>query len=193
MAPDPTHPSLEQIARWLTLPPEDLLRRCTQAPFQGPGPGGQKRNRVYSGVRLTHAESGLTAEASERREARRNLEDALRRLRMSMALSLSPALEEQASGASARSDTEVTQKAGQSSPSPLPFRAGANPAHADFPIFAFAALHALESRGGRLSEAAASLGATASALTRFLRSEKAVWARTQAIRKRNGIHPLKSG
>jgi hypothetical protein len=99
---------------------------------------------------------------------------------MAMALSLPP------SGG----DAEVTQGA---PPSPFPFRAGANPAHADFPMFALAALHALDSRGGRLSEAAASLGATASALTRFLRSEKAVWARAQAIRKRHGMHPLKSG
>lgn len=174
----PTDTSLARIVGWLSLPPEELLRRCVQAPFQGPGPGGQKRNRVYSGVRLTHAESGLAAEASERREARRNLEDALRRLRMAMALSLPPAPTPPIGNA------EIT-------PSPLPFRAGANPAHADFPIFVLAALHALDSRGGRLAEAAGSLGATASALTRFCRSEKAVWAKAQAIRKRYGLHPLK--
>lgn len=172
--------SLARLGAWLSLPPEELLRRCAQSPFQGPGPGGQKRNRVYSGVRLTHAESGLAAEASERREARRNLDDALRRLRMAMALSLPPA------PAPPVGDTDVN-------PSPFPFRAGANPAHADFPIFVLAALHALDSRGGRLSEAADSLGATASALARFCRSEKAVWAKAQAIRKRHGLHPLKAG
>jgi hypothetical protein len=47
---------------WLSLPPDALLKQCRQSRFQGSGPGGQKRNRVYSGVRLSHAGSGLTGE-----------------------------------------------------------------------------------------------------------------------------------
>ena len=43
------------------------MRACAQARFQGSGPGGQKRNRVYSGVRLTHEESRLTAESVDSR------------------------------------------------------------------------------------------------------------------------------
>lgn len=180
-------PSASALAAWLAQAPEALLRQCAQAPFQGPGPGGQKRNRVYSGVRLRHGPSGLSAEASERREARRNLEDALHRLRMSLALALPPGAASPEPGSDRiKGDT----LAGILSGFPA-FRPGANPAHADFPRFAFAALLALDLGAGRLAEAAASLGCTASALARFLGADKQVWARAQEIRARSGLHPLK--
>ena len=166
----------ETLAAWLALEPAQLLRRCAQAPFQGPGPGGQKRNRVYSGVRLLHAESGLVAEASERREARRNLEDALHRLRMAMALSPAPAPPDSVPAAVL--------------PGPA-FRPDASPLHPDFPRLVLRALHALDARGGRVSETAAALGCTASALTRFLAADKAVWAAARALRERHGLKPLK--
>lgn len=163
------------VYAWLALPPEELLRACGQARFQGSGPGGQKRNRVYSGVRLTHPESKLTAESVDSRASLRNLHAALARLRLNLALSASlpgcdPAL------------------AAASLP---PFRAGANPAHADFPRFALRALHALAWHQGRLAPAAAALECTASALTRFCKSDKGVWARMHAIRAANGLRPLK--
>lgn len=190
-------PSREALSAWLALDPEALLRRCVQSPFQGPGPGGQKRNRVYSGVRLRHAESGLSAEASERREARRNLEDALHRLRLAMVLSL-PAPE--AESAEAVSTGAGSPGSALSEDAPIPpvpggiaFRPGANASHADYPRLAFAALLALELRRGRLAEAAAGLGCSASALTRFLAADKRVWARAQEARKRNGLHALKPG
>jgi hypothetical protein len=192
----------ETLAAWLALEPAQLLRRCAQAPFQGPGPGGQKRNRVYSGVRLLHAESGLAAEASERREARRNLEDALHRLRMAMALSLAPVAAARAPAAPSpagpiQAPNEAPDPAGANAAVPaavLPgpaFRPGASPLHPDFPRLVLRALHALDARGGRLSETAAALGCTASALTRFLAADKAVWAAARAVRERHGLKPLK--
>lgn len=220
-------PSIAALTSWLALEPEALLRRCDQTPFQGPGPGGQKRNRVYSGVRLRHAESGLSAEASERREARRNLADALHRLRLAMALALpvsvadssgpmsseavttdsrltgAGSVESGSSGAvSAGTGSTGTGDSGSESSgaAPLPpvpggiaFRPGAKASHADYPRLAFAALLALDLRRGRLAEAAAGLGCSASALARFLAADKRVWARAQEIRKRNGLHALKPG
>ncbi|MDB5050328.1 MAG: hypothetical protein JWO30_3399 [Fibrobacteres bacterium] len=163
--------------RWLALLPEDLLRACTQSRFQGSGPGGQKRNRVYSGVRLTHPESRLTAESVDSRASLRNLHAALARLRMGMALSASlPGCD--------------PAEAGPSAAQPA-FRAGANPDHADFPRFALHALHLLAWHAGQTAPAAAALGCTASALTRFFKSDKGLWARARAIRAANGLHPLK--
>lgn len=194
-------PTAEALSSWLALEPEALLRLCDQSPFQGPGPGGQKRNRVYSGVRLRHAESGLSAEASERREARRNLADALHRLRLALALAL-PVPEGDSAGAGPAGTGSAAEpaRAGSSGAAPLPsipggiaFRPGAKASHADYPRLAFAALRALELRRGRLAEAAAGLGCSASALARFLAADKRVWARAQEIRKRNGQHVLKPG
>lgn len=154
-----------------------MLRGCAQARFQGSGPGGQKRNRVYSGVRLTHAESGLTAESVDSRASLRNLHAALARLRMNMALSADyPGCD--------------PAEARTRSPQP-PFRPAANPDHPDFPRFALRALHELAWHRGQVAPAAAALECTASALTRFYKADKGVWAKARAIREANGLHPLK--
>ena len=162
--------------RLLGLPPGELLKQCRQDRYQGPGPGGQKRNRVYSGIRLTHAASGLQASTSARREARRNLEDALHRLRLELALA--PPWD----GEIGHPGTVGASAA---------FRADANPRNEDFPRFALLALHWLAWSRGRTVVAAGALDCTASALVRFLKGDKALWVRFQSIRERNGLRPLK--
>jgi hypothetical protein len=166
---------------WLALPPETLLKACRQSRFQGSGPGGQKRNRVYSGVRLTHGPSGLTGECVDSRASARNVGEALARLRLNLAL---------AAVVPAPRNPDVTEPPADPDPG-LPFRAGCNPSHADYPRFALRALALLLGHGGQLAPAAAALGCTASALTRFLKGEKAVWAKAREIRTANGLHPLK--
>lgn len=158
---------------WLSLPPESLLKQCRQSRFQGSGPGGQKRNRVYSGVRLSHAGSGLTGECVDSRASARNVGEALARLRMRLALSAAAAPE------------PVDPAPGSA------FRAGANPDHVDYPRFALRALLLLAGNGGQSAPAAAALACTSSALTRFLKGDKAVWAKAREIRAAHGLHPLK--
>jgi hypothetical protein len=163
--------------RWLALSPVELLRQCRQARFQGSGPGGQKRNRVYSGVRVTHAESGLAAESVDSRASLRNLEAAVARLRMSLALS--------ASYLDRHPDECLAEV-----PQPT-FRVGASASHEDYPRFLLRAMHRLAWHKGQVAAAAAALDCTASALTRFFKADKAAWARTRGIRAENGLHPLK--
>lgn len=166
---------------WLELPPEALLKACRQSRFQGSGPGGQKRNRVYSGVRLTHGPSGLTGECVDSRASARNVGEALARLRLNMAL---------AAVIPAPRNADVTEAPADPDPG-APFRVACNPSHADYPRFALRALFMLQGHGGQLAAAAEALGCTASALTRFLKAEKAVWAKARDIRTANGLHPLK--
>ena len=157
---------------WLALAPEALLKACGQARFQGSGPGGQKRNRVYSGVRVTHPESGLTAESVDSRDSARNVGAAIGRLRLRIAL---------AGSLHATVDPDPGGRV----------RAQCNPPHADFPRLALRALCVLAVQGAQVAAAAAELGCTASALTRFLKAEKAVWARVREMRIAEGLHPLK--
>ncbi len=178
---------------WLSLPPESLLKQCLQARFQGSGPGGQKRNRVYSGVRLTHTASGLSAESVDSRASARNLGEALSRLRLAIALAAVPG--DAVADGNGPGNAEVTRIPGKGpgpgDPAPsTPFRA-ANPSHPDYARGALRALSLLRSHAGQLAPAAAALGCTPSALTRYLKEEKSVWARAREIRIANGLHPLK--
>lgn len=47
---------------------------------RGSGPGGQNRNKRWSGVRVTHLSTGIVVTATERRSQIQNLEMALTRL-----------------------------------------------------------------------------------------------------------------
>src|SRR5438067_12628163 len=78
----------------LTMPPEDneirperyptdresLERDCDLEFFIASGPGGQNRNKVETGVRLTHRPSGLSVTATERRSQHANREAAFERV-----------------------------------------------------------------------------------------------------------------
>jgi hypothetical protein len=59
---------------------ESLERDSDVEFFIASGPGGQHRNKVETGVRLTHRPSGLTVTATERRSQHANREAAFARL-----------------------------------------------------------------------------------------------------------------
>ena len=48
--------------------------------FSGTGPGGQNRNKVQACCRITHIETGITAQSSRHRERLKNLHDAFHTL-----------------------------------------------------------------------------------------------------------------
>jgi protein subunit release factor B len=57
-----------------------LERDCDISFFVAGGPGGQHRNKVATGVRLTHRPSGLVIVATERRSQAANRDVAFERL-----------------------------------------------------------------------------------------------------------------
>ncbi|HQR35809.1 MAG TPA: peptide chain release factor-like protein [Blastocatellia bacterium] len=59
---------------------ESLERDCDVEFFVAGGPGGQHRNKVETGVRLTHGPSGLVVTATERRSQSANREAAFERM-----------------------------------------------------------------------------------------------------------------
>lgn len=59
----------------------ELLRRCDVTTYRASGPGGQKRNKTDSAVRLRHRLSGLMVIATESRSQHENRKRAVRRLR----------------------------------------------------------------------------------------------------------------
>ena len=59
---------------------DSLERDCDIAFVIAGGPGGQHRNKVETGVRLTHRPSGITVNATERRSQHANREAAFERM-----------------------------------------------------------------------------------------------------------------
>jgi len=71
-----------------TGPDAELLRQCRWEAFRASGPGGQKRNKTSSAIRLTHLPTGISAIANESRKQSVNREQALARLRHRMTIAL---------------------------------------------------------------------------------------------------------
>ncbi len=65
-------PTDEQLAR--------LARDCDVQPYKSSGPGGQKKNKTESSVRVRHRPTGITRVATESRSQRRNRDAALTRV-----------------------------------------------------------------------------------------------------------------
>jgi protein subunit release factor B len=59
---------------------ERLVAECDVTPFKSSGPGGQKKNKTESSVRVRHRASGITRIATESRSQSRNRALALERV-----------------------------------------------------------------------------------------------------------------
>jgi len=57
-----------------------LLAECDVEPFRSSGPGGQKKNKTESSVRVRHRATGIVRVATESRSQIRNREAALERV-----------------------------------------------------------------------------------------------------------------
>ncbi|MGJ8563921.1 MAG: peptide chain release factor family protein [Alphaproteobacteria bacterium] len=72
----------------LALDDEALLKLCRQETYRASGPGGQHRNKTDSAVRLTSPDGAVAALCSDHRSQHRNRAEALKRLRMALAIEL---------------------------------------------------------------------------------------------------------
>jgi|SRR5438093_8789735 len=59
---------------------ERLARECVISPYKSSGPGGQKKNKTESSVRVRHLPTGITRIATESRSQGRNRTRALERV-----------------------------------------------------------------------------------------------------------------
>src|SRR5437763_16743751 len=75
-------------AAWAGLTDAQLLAQCEVDTYRASGPGGQKRNKTSSAVRLRHPGSGLIVIAEESRSQHENRARALRRMRQALYLKL---------------------------------------------------------------------------------------------------------
>jgi hypothetical protein len=170
--------------QFLRLADQQLLAQCEQDRFRASGPGGQKRNKTDSAVRLRHRPTGLNAEAVESRSQHENRARALRRLRLEIALQ-----------ARALVDVEVNEPPEELAEA---LRVGKGRAismgrrDARYPATVAALFDRLEACGWEIGTAASAVGVSTSMLGRFLEAEPVVWRAVQQRRQGAGLSPLRA-
>jgi hypothetical protein len=167
------------MADLLGLSDAELLACCDVHTYRASGPGGQKRNKTSSAVRLRHRGTGLTVVATESRSQHENRARALRRLREAIALNVRRPVE----GAG------VPEAVGVCLGRDGRLCVGRRDARY-FPAVA-AVLDVLEAVEGRVSEAAERLGMSTGHLSGFLTEDGKVLAEVNRIRKAHGHRPLR--
>lgn len=70
------------------LSEDDLEKECKLTFRRASGPGGQNRNKVETGVLVTHLPTGLSGQATERRTQGENRQVAIHRLRVVLAINV---------------------------------------------------------------------------------------------------------
>jgi len=65
-----------------------FISKCIFENFQAPGPGGQKRNKKLSAVRLTHCETGISATSCKSRYQLENKKIAFNKLKIYLAIEI---------------------------------------------------------------------------------------------------------
>src|SRR5215468_879516 len=169
-------------AAWTGLTDAQLLAQCEVDTYRASGPGGQKRNKTSSAVRLRHPASGLIVIAEESRSQHENRARALKRLRQALFLKLRDDLPpgaglghpdyRAARGADGRLDL------GRKDPRFWPA--------------AGVVLDVLQAVGARVSEAAEALGVSTGNLIDFLNSDPKVWEQANHLRTQFGHKPLRN-
>ena len=74
--------------QWLQSDDGKLIAFCSAEGFQTSGPGGQKRNRKFSAIRITHKSTGIFVVSTETRSQSDNRRIALKKIRLKLAVEI---------------------------------------------------------------------------------------------------------
>ena len=155
-----------------------LLGQCDVDTYRASGPGGQKRNKTSSAVRLRHAPTGLIVIAEESRSQYENKAKALKRLRKTIALTLREPANESHPDLLAAKDAEGRFSL----------------ASAKDPRFLPAAgiiLDVLSESQGQVSTAADKVGTSTANFIAFLELDPVLWQEANHLRTASGLGPLR--
>lgn len=168
-----------QRDNWLAADDDALLAGCEIDTYRASGPGGQKRNKTSSAVRLRHKPSGLMVIAEESRSQHENKARALRRLRRAIALAVRRPV---------GSDWHVPPLVrGYLTASGQINISRKNP---DYPAVAATLLDVIAAFQGRIRDAAAQFGISTAQLSRFITEDGKLLAAVNEFRRAAGARPL---
>jgi hypothetical protein len=172
---------------WTVLSDAQLLAQCEVDTYRASGPGGQKRNKTSSAVRLRHPPSGLIVIAEESRSQHENRARALRRMRQALFLKIREELPPDArtpASLAARPDYGTARDGdgrlhlGRKDPRYWPAVG--------------VVLDVLQAVEARVGEAAEALGISTGNLIDFLSSDDKVWEQANHLRIRFGHKALRT-
>lgn len=172
-------------ATWARLSEDQLLAQCEVDTYRASGPGGQKRNKTSSAVRLRHTPTGLIVIAEESRSQHENKAKALKRLFQALFLELRDTL-----------PADVTPEAIAQLPDFASVLDGAGRLHMSvknprfWPVVGVV-LDVLATVEAKVSDAAALLGISTGNLIDFLQIEPKVWQEANRLRTLFGHKPLR--
>lgn len=157
---------------WTSLTDPQLLAQCEVDTYRASGPGGQKRNKTSSAVRLRHLPSETLVIAEESRSQHENKARALRRLRQRLWLTLREA--------------PATDK-----PEELSLNIGKRDERF-WPTIGLV-LDVLDHFEAQVSTTAQWLGTSTGSLIDFLELDDVLWTEANRIRQRHGLGQLRQG
>jgi hypothetical protein len=173
-------------ATWSRLSADQLLDQCEVDTYRASGPGGQKRNKTSSAVRLRHIPTGLIVIAEESRSQHENKAKALTRLRRGLFLH--------------RRDTLMPQSLTPPTIASFPDYAAArgpdgrlhlSPRDSRFWPAVGVVLDVLAATQARVAETATLLGISTANLIDFLQTDPKVWQESNRLRALFGQKPLR--
>lgn len=157
---------------WTNLTDSERLSQCAVDTYRASGPGGQKRNKTSSAVRLRHLPTGVIVIAEESRSQHENKAKALKRLYRALFLELRDP------------PPEAVALDGPLHLSPKDPR---------FWPTAGLVLDVLNAAAAQVSTAAERLGVTTANLIAFLQSDPKLWQEANRLRAVFGQKALKLG
>ena len=172
----------ESPADHLALDDDRLLAACEVHTHRASGPGGQKRNKTSSAIRLHHRPTGLTVVATESRSQHENRARAVRRLRQAIALSVRRPVDLEAFVVNEAIRACLTRDG----------RLVVGLRDARYLPAVQAMLDLLAAVEGRVSRAADLLGLSTASLSGFLTRDGKLLAEVNRIRRTNEHRPLRA-
>lgn len=172
-------------ATWTRLTEDQLLAQCEVDTYRASGPGGQKRNKTSSAVRLRHAPTGLLVIAEESRSQHENKAKALKRLWRALFLELRDPLPAELSPEAVAA---ILDYAGARN---ADGRLGMGAKDPRFWPAVGVVLDVFVAVEARVAEAAALLGVSTGNLIDFLQTDPKVWQEANQLRAAFGQKALR--
>lgn len=168
-------------ADYALLEDDILLRQCEVDLYRSSGPGGQKRNKTSSAVRLRHRPTGQIVIGTEDRSQHVNKRRAVRRLRRAIALNIRTSIDIERFVPSELLSVCIGQK--------RQLRIGVRDHR--YPAVIGELLDLLGACGMSVRDAAAKCEITTGNLVAFIHKDPKLWERVNQMRVSTGLKPLR--